>query len=262
MMQIWQDGKPVSCWAKINQNYRPRRREENLIGPTWRPQRHHPQRPGKRPVHLCVHSALGVTPGRRKAASLWGRCHRHSCCRLLGFSFPAIWASQVDGRDWSSSSGASVWLMRSHPSMTLSPIRGDLRQTRVAWDSQSDRRANWWTPAKPNAAHHFDSERPENIMRRKTVFGSLGSFTLKLHPVDMHKLTRARTEHSCGQTGENTAMLHPSREQEQEVATHAKQLIVVYWLKCAAVSFAALPVVSCQVCDLDLGSLSYIVHLS
>lgn len=54
-----------------------------------------------------------------------------------------------------------------------------------------------------------------------------------------------------------------SEQRETEKKTpHVKQLIVVYWLKCAAECFAALPVVSSQVCDLGLGSLSYIVHLS
>lgn len=135
-------------------------RKNNLTGLTWRPQRHHPQRPGKRPGHLAVRSPLRLTPGRRKAV-VWGRRHRRCCRRLLAFFFSCRLSVAGDGRDWRSSSRASVWLMRSHPSVTNTPgpIRGGLQQTRgPVINTQTRTRANWCKPAKQNASHHFVSE--------------------------------------------------------------------------------------------------------
>lgn len=165
MMQMWQVGgqaeQAVSCWAEINKicRQRPRRtKKNNLTGLTWRPQRHHPQRPGKRPGHLAVRSPLRLTPGRRKVV-VWGRRRRRRCCRrLLGFSFPAVWVSQAMGGTEEAAAGPRSDWWGHTPAWQTHQAQSEGACTKQEGLWLTHRHANWCKLAKQNASHHFVSE--------------------------------------------------------------------------------------------------------
>lgn len=243
--------------------------EKNLTGLTWRPQRHHPQRPGKRPGHLAVRSLLRLTPGRRKVVA-WGRSHRRCCRRLLGFSFPAVWVSQAMGGTEEASAGPRSDWWGHTPAWQTHQAQSEGACTKQEGLWLTHRHA----PAQidvnlQNKMYHIILFLKAYKYYTTEEGSALDRCSLKYRHTHTHTFRHGRTHthtrtHIAQLLVNRWKQCDTSSEQRktQKKTPHVKQLIVVYWLKCAAECFAALPVVSSQVCDLDLGSLSYIVHLS